>query len=252
MSNIQSNAEISSYQLGQSHVIESIWLKFYNNKQGNWIMKVKETLRLHETIKALQPKHILELGTGIGCSTEIMAFSSPQASIYTVESNPKCIEVAKALISSTLQERIYFKHCDVNIGRQYEVNPFQDVMVYTPYDWRDYDFIFIDGPGPMMVTTKHPVTKQSFKVLAELPGGDLINLLPKIKEGAIIYVDKRQIMCNLFIRHFSNYLDIVERNKDGVIYTVFKRNGKSLKADLSDFENSDLSYDSLQKGGYFE
>ena len=195
----------------------------------------------------------MELGTGIGCSTEIMAFTCPNASIYTVEQNEKCIELAKQLISEKSKERIYFKYSIAGVMYPcFEVNPFINFLAYsTPYDWRNYDFILIDGPGPLMAKRKDNKTNKIWKCLAELPGGDLIFLLSKMQEGTMVYIDKRQVMVNLYRRHLSAYLDLVEKNKDEIIYTLFRRNDKQLNDDLSNFENSDLAYRELRFGGYF-
>lgn len=263
MSNINSNRNIDGYQLGQNHVIESIWLKYKNNSQGDWIMKVKQIIQLHEKLKELQPKHILELGTGIGCSTEVMAFTCPNASIYTIEQNQKCIELAKTLIPEKTQERIYFKHIPAGVLRPiFEVNPFVNFLAYgARYDWQDYDFILIDGPGPIMAKVKNPEKEEVWETLAELPGGDLIFMLPKMKPGTLIYIDKRQSMVHLFIRHLSRYLSVEEPltqiedqklwdSKRG--YIIFKRNEESLREDFSDLKNSDLVYRQLQYSGYFD
>ena len=48
MSNIDSNKQIDNYQMGQNHAIESLWLKFQNNSQGSWIIKIKEAIRLNK------------------------------------------------------------------------------------------------------------------------------------------------------------------------------------------------------------
>lgn len=252
MSNIDSNKKIDNYQLGgMNTVVDTIWLKHSNNSQGSWIIKIKEAVRLHEYLKKLQPKHILELGTGIGCSTEIMAFTCPDASIYTLEQSQKCIDVAKTLISEKLQEKIYFKYLPAKITKPiYEVNPFVNWLIYSgEHDWLDYDFILIDGPGPIMVGLKNPDTNEVWKVLAELPGADLIFLLPKIKEGTIIYIDHRSFMIHLFIRHLSYYLEVLESTKE---HTIFRRTKELLKEDLSDLKNSDMSYQALLRHGYFE
>lgn len=251
MSNIDSNKQIDEYQLGQNHVIESMWLKFSNNSQGSWITKVPECIKLHEYLAKLQPKHILELGTGIGCSTEIMAFSCPNTSIYTIEQNPKCIAIAKTLIAERLQQQIYFRHAKVAALKPiYEVSPFVHFLAYhTPFDWRNYDFIFVDGPGPIMAKMKNPDNGEVWEVLAELPGADVILLLPRMNEGTIVYIDKRKQMVMLYKRHLAHYLELVD---DARGYTIFRRNAKPLKLDLSDFQNSDSTYMDLKSNGYFE
>lgn len=250
MSNINSNIDVGSYQLGQNHIIESIWLKFYNNNHGAWITKVEEAVKLHENLKKYNPKHILELGTGIGCSTEIMAFTCPEASIYTVEQSQKCIDTAKILIGEKMQEQIYFRKANAGVTNPiYEVNPFQHWLAYDDYDWRNPDFIFVDGPGPIMTEKMNPKTGEIWKCLADLPGADVIYLLPRMKEGTIVYIDHRKLMVMVYRRHLGHYLELVEDTKE---YTVFKRNAVPLQNDLSDFVNKDTAYQNLLKNGYFD
>ncbi|MCH7535826.1 MAG: hypothetical protein IH948_08820, partial [Bacteroidetes bacterium] len=108
MSNIDANIKLGKYQMGQNPLVETTWLQFHNTSHSAWIIKVGNAVKLFKKIQELNPKHILELGTGIGCSTSIMASACPEASIYTVESNQKCLDVAKKMIPITFQERIYF------------------------------------------------------------------------------------------------------------------------------------------------
>lgn len=249
MSNIDSNKQFGTYTMGQNHVLENIWLKYKSNAEGTWVTKMPTVIKLHEFLKELQPKHILELGTGIGCSTEIIAFTCPNTSIYTVEQNPKCIEIAKTMIPDVFKERIYFKLANTAVLKPiYEVNPFVYFMAYhTPYDWRDYDFIYVDGPGPFKTFANHPETKQSWEVFADLPCGDILMLLNRINEGTYVFIDKRHLTVHYLQRHCLHYLDLVEQTKD---YTIFKRNSRLLKMDFVEFMNSDLTLQQAKEKNY--
>lgn len=251
MSNIDSNATIGEYTMGQNHVIETIWLKYKDSPEGAWVPGIGRVIKLYEKVKELQPKHILELGTGIGCTSEVMAFACPNTSIYTVEQNQKCIDIAKTLIPDSLKERIYFKFSEVAVLKPiYEVNPFIHFSAYsTPYDWRNYDFIYVDGPGPFMAKRTNPDDKQVWECLNDLPGGDIINLLFRLNEGTIIYFNKRVNTVRLYQRHLSHYLETVEANND---WAIFRRNNRPLKPDYSDFMNSDLYLKILKDNNYFK
>lgn len=250
MSNADANKKIDGYQMGQSHILETIWLKYKGNSEGLWITKMTQVLRLYEYLKHLQPKHILELGTGIGCSAEIMALACPNTSVYTVEQNQKCIDAAKILIPERLQEQIYFKLSQVGVLKPlYGVNPWINFQAYiTPYDWKDYDFIYIDGPGPFIAYKTDPETQEKWESLVELPGGDLILLLNRMNEGTIVYVDGRKQMVSLYKRHLSHYLELLEETMD---HTIFRRNARMLKPDFSDFMNSDTYLKVLKDNKYF-
>ena len=250
MSNIDSNKQFGTYTMGQNHVLEGIWLKYKSNPEGTWVTKINQAVRLHEYLKKLQPKHILELGTGIGCSTEIMAFTCPNTSIYTVEQNQKCIDAAKILIPEKLQEQIYFKLAEPTVLKPlYEVNPFIHFMAYkTPYDWQDYDFIYVDGPGPFRSWRIHPETKQRWETLVDLPCGDVMLILHRINEGTLIYFDKRHLTTHLYKRHLMHYLELVEETPE---HTVFRRNDRPLKPEFQEFMNSDRNLGILKDNRYF-
>ena len=250
MSNIDSNKQFENYTMGQNHVVENIWLKYKNNPEGIWVTKIDQAIRLHGFLKDLQPKHILELGTGIGCSTEIMAFTCPNTSIYTVEQNQKCIDIAKILIPEKFQEQIYFKLAQPAVLKPvYEVNPFVYFIGYkTPYDWRNYDFIYVDGPGPFKTLINHPETKQKWETLADLPNGDVMMFLHRMNEGTLVYIDKRQLTVHLYKRHLSHYLEVIEEDKE---HTIFRRNDRPLKPDFVEFMNSDLSLGKYKELNYF-
>ena len=251
MSNLDSNKQFGTYTLGQNHIVETVWLKYKNSPEGRWITKINSVVKLYKFLKRVQPKHILELGTGIGCSTEIMAFTCPNASIYTVEQNPKCIKIAKKLIPERFQERIYFKESQVAVLKPiYEVNPFMYWAGYhTSYDWRNYDFIYVDGPGPFVAKRVKQETKEFWEALVDLPGGDIILLLHKMKEGTLIYVESRQLMVHYYERYLKHYLETVEAKRE---YTVFRRTAESLAPNFSDFKNSDTHYQHLLTNKYFD
>lgn len=247
MSNLEANAKQGDYERGKNHVIDNLGLLFQSSEHGNWIMKAGQIVRLSETVKKYNPKHILELGTGIGCSTAVLAFSS-EASIYTVEQNQKCIDIAKKLIPQTLQERIYFRKATVQAVTVPQVNPFVSWSMYDEFDLLKggYDFILVDGPGPWLTSLN--VGGKYWPTMAELPNGDVLNLLPKMAEGTIVYVDGRKIATSLYNRHLGNYLEYLEGNRE---YAIYKRTGKQLNADFSNYENQDVSKDLLTKKGYF-
>src|SRR3990167_2785857 len=204
MSSIDANKPAGEYERGQNHVLDNLGLQFLSSEHGKWVMKAGNIVKLHEKLKEFNPKHILELCTGIGCSTAVLAFSS-EASIYTVEQNQKCIDIAKKLIPATLQERIYFRKADPQAVTVPHVNPFITWSMFNDFDWHDYDFILVDGSGPFKARVDG-----RWDTLADLPNGDVINLLPKMAEGTIVYVDGRKPTTRLYNRHLGNYLELLE------------------------------------------
>jgi len=247
MSSIDANKKEGTYERGQNHVLDNLGLLFQSSEHGQWIMKAGNIVKLHEKLKEFNPKHILELGTGIGCSTSVLAFSCPEASVYTVEQKQKCIDIAKKLIPQGLQERIYFRKATPRAFIAPQVNPHVNWSSYDEFDWHGFDFILVDGPGAWM--TKVEIEGKEWPTMAELPNGDVLNLLPKMAEGTIVYIDGRKPTRSLYNRHLGNYLEYIDGD---ATYSIFRRTDKQLNPDFSNYENQDVSRDNLTKGKYFD
>lgn len=87
---------------------------------------------LAQIIKLAKPKKILEIGTAIGYSAQIMLRNS-EAQLYTVEVEEKRIEIAKKFFEkSGVLDRV-----TVFCGDAGEI---------VPMLTGEYDFIFMDGP----------------------------------------------------------------------------------------------------------
>ena len=247
MSSIDANLKQGEYERGLNHIIDNLGLLFQSSEHGQWIMKAGNIVKLHEKLKEFNPKHILELGTGIGCSSAVMAFSCPEASIYTVEQKQKCIDIAKKLIPKGLQERIYFRKADPQAVVVPQVNPFVSWSMFSDFDWHGYDFILVDAPSGWI--TKLNINGKYWETMADLPNGDVINLLPKMSPGTIVYVDGRKPTTRLYNRHLGNYLEKLEEDTG---YAIYRRTNKQLNSDFSNYENQDVSRDNLIRGKYFD
>lgn len=88
--------------------------------------------KLVEYIIAQEPKKILEIGTGVGYTTVLMALAYPHAKIDTIEKDPNHAQTA----------RKYFKDKKVS-DRISIVNDFAETVM--PLMQTSYDFIFFDG-----------------------------------------------------------------------------------------------------------
>lgn len=233
-----------TYELGKNPAIENLWLKFFEHPQGKWIMKLPESLRLYDLVKEMQPAQILELGTGIGCSTAVMASALTNGRITTVDSSKKCTELAKDLIPYELKQKIHFQYAPATVMKPIEkICPFHGWSAYADFMWVDWDLFIIDGPGPFLIAQK----LKSY--LVDLPNGDIITLLPRMKAGAKIFIQGRKEAVVLYERFFWNYIRIIENTEH---YTIFQRTNKTLDKELADFENSDMTYQKLLKAGYWK
>jgi predicted O-methyltransferase YrrM len=89
-----------------------------------------------------RPNLSLELGTGTGKSTEILARYSNR--VISLEQNPAFIELARRKILPELQEKIEFRLSEVAV---YPVTKYLHGLGYKELPLQNFDFVLIDGPG---------------------------------------------------------------------------------------------------------
>ena len=146
----------------------------------------------------------------------------------------------------------------------FEINPFVQWSLFSDYDWIDYDFIFVDGPGPFMQKVKSP-NGEIWEVLAAERSGDILFLLHMMKPNTIIYVDKRKVSTLLYDRHLCSvykrdedgkmgeriHLGYLEKLEGSPLHAIYRRTEKPLDPEFKTFENSDTVLHELTKGDYF-
>lgn len=100
----------------------------------------KEYERLYNLIKSSKPMTILEIGTGIGFTSIVMALASPQALIDTLEKDNIHAEMARDFIS-----KISSEFGLVNLNNQITIyNRLAETFLST-LQANHYDLIFFDG-----------------------------------------------------------------------------------------------------------
>ena len=211
---------------------------FQRSPHGRWIVDFGDYEKLHDLIQSRKPKQILEIGTGIGAATALLAKYS-DAQIDTVEQFEKCITIAKDLIPLELQSRINFYQSPCEVF-QMEGIPFVFLQRHLTLPVGDYDLVVIDGPGPYKDETGY---------LVDLPGGDFISFIYTTKPGTIFYVDGRKAMVSLMDRFFSRYLALVDNQAK---HALFMRTSAEVPEDRDKLELIDKREDWLRKRGYFD
>lgn len=211
----------------------TLYARFKNSPHGRWIVGLNDFEKLANVIKEFKPKRILELGTGIGASTALIA-SVTDAPIDTVEQFDTVMEIAQDLIPRDLQKNITFHHSESEVVRLdgMEYIYFQH---YRELPKGEFDFVFIDGPGPYLDTKRR---------LVDLPGGDFMTLLSQNNVGTHYYIDGRLQMANIMQRYFGNYLVAVA--SDGQ-YSLFEQIQKA----EGSFSLRDRKLSTYMAQGYF-
>lgn len=102
-------------------------------ERGIPVARPKTFALLRETVFAVQPKRILEIGTAVGCSAVGMLLSAVNARLTGIELREDyCEETRRNLCSFGVSSRALI-HCG-------------DASVILPMLTAEYDFIFLDGP----------------------------------------------------------------------------------------------------------
>jgi protein-L-isoaspartate O-methyltransferase len=213
--------------------LQNLYDIFKFSPHGRWIVDFGDYLTLTKVISDNNIKNVLELGTGIGASTAVMALAG--ANVTTVEQYDKCVTIAKELIPKDLQERIKFYREDLEV---FQPIPFQYFQRFKKLPVGDYDLIVIDGSGPF-------VDANGF--LVDMPGGDFIELIGSTKKGTLFYIDGRKQMVKLMFRFFSKYFDVLENTQN---VTLLRRTDYVGKHEDGAIGISDVLHSSFKEQGY--
>mgnify|MGYP001201530958 CR=1 FL=1 len=183
----------------------SLWLKcikqikkdkITKNSDFNWTMNIYDLYVLRKLIKKYNPKKILELGPGIGVSTEAIAEQmSEDCELIAVEHEEKCIKLAKERIKD-LRKKVSILHSKVILSKEkigLETICFENLGMK---DFENIDLLVCDGPAWFIDEKKRLIT--------DLPRGDLFNIFESLKVGCIIIIDGSAITRKIITRFCIN------------------------------------------------
>ena len=161
----------------------------------------------------------------------------------TIEQNKRLIDVAKELIPFELKQHIQFEYSPVTVIKPIgTIDPFRGYSAYLNFPWVDWDFVVVDGPGPFMLDIK------GNQYCVDLPNGDIIILMQRLRAGAKVYVDGRKEAVNLYKRYLGWYYNLIEETDR---YAIFERTNEKVADDFSDLKNSDVIRGMLEEMNYF-
>lgn len=219
--------------------LKSLYGLFANHPEGQWILKPESAQSLYNFVKTHDVKKVLELGTGIGLSTAIVALALKEKgvkefTIDTVEQYEKCTELAKKLIPEELKTGITFHRIDAVLWETPEI-PGQMFANFKELPDGQYDLIVVDGPGPYLADGK----------LVENPNGDVLRLHSegKLPVGALIYFDGRLNALGLLERYYGHNFWLLDGGKSRSHVIERKDNLVELK---------DVRLESYKRDGYFK
>lgn len=234
---------------GGKEALVELYKQFNKREDAMWIVQWKLAEILFDRIAELKPKKILDLGTGIGVAAAIMALASPDSEIHTVEQFEKVSKLAEKAVPKELQKNMTF-HVSPSEVWLTDYAPYHALSIYSELPDKDWDFVFVDGPGPF---------REKFNgeyVSVELPNGDVLKMLieEKLKPGALIGFDKRVAAVRTLERYVGENFYRLEYlpNPEGWLL-IQKKDPKEIKEKYgAEIHFKDAEYEGMNKHGYWE
>ncbi len=189
-------------------------------------------------VRKKRPRRILELGTGIGTATAVLALASPDADIISFEQEEKCVAIARKIIPHHLQSRVTVLYSPLFVFSLPAISPYLFFSGYRDISLTEdfFDFVVIDGPASWMEKGK----------LITLMNGDIIPILPLLLPGALVYIDHRKDVSSFCKRFLSLYLSLLAESEE---YSVFMRSREPL-ARLDSIKIIDKKLQKKKSRGY--
>lgn len=218
--------------------LSALYSYYSQHLERHWIMKDSNVLSLFYFVKKNNFKNILDLGTGIGVSSAVVALANKESgkndfTIDTIENFEKCYELAQKLLPEELKPYVKFHRVDTEVWNNPNI-PYQFFSTFKELPGKEYDLIIVDGPGPWLENDD----------MIDLPNGDLMKMLiaNKVKPGAFVFIDGRINFFKTIDRYYSdNFYILEEQNKN---CNILEKKDNELK--FHDSKKENLIY-----GGYF-
>lgn len=221
--------------------LSTLYKHFANHPEGGWIMEWPNARQLYNHVKETQPKNILDLGTGIGCTAAVVALALENTGvkdyqIHTVEQTQKCYDLAQHLIPDELKKNTHFYQKNPIVWETEQI-PYYHFSIFESLPDGEWDLIITDGPGPWVEDEKY----------IELPNADVMKMLleGKLKKGAQIAWDKRLPAIKLLERYFSDNFYLVRQNFNPIPFHVLEVKDPEPKY-------RDERLEQMQSAGYFQ
>jgi SAM-dependent methyltransferase len=214
--------------------------KFKSSPEGQWIIGEDDAVNLYRLLLHAKPQRILELGTGIGAGTAVMAEALKrlgQGHIVSIEQSSHCVAVARDLLGP-LGSRVSLIQAPPIIFKIEQVSRW---TYFCGYDWlpqpeERFDFVCLDGPGAWLESGE----------LMTFENGMLFRLLPFLADDCLVYVDGRLPTVKRIQRHLGAHF-ITRTAERG--YTILQKKGPHV-ASFAEAKITDAKRDAL--GAYLK
>jgi len=219
--------------------LKTLYDYYVQRPESKWSLNPLTARYINKFVKENKIKKVLDLGTGIGCSAAITAYTLldkgvEDFEIHTVEQNEKIYKIAQEIMPEKFKKYVKF-YLSEPIVWETEKIPYQYFSIFKELPEIDFDFVFVDGTGPFLLENN----------LIDLPNGDVMKLFleNKIKAGTLIAWDKRLKSIRFLERYFADNFYLTFQEQDIDFNVLERKEGEVI------FRDDELK--NFQQEGYF-
>ncbi len=185
--------------------VRKIWSQFNQHPEARWILSLDDCFNVARLVSDEKPKRILDLGSGIGCSTAVLKFAAEEdVEVVSVEQYDKCIQISKDMVDG-----IDVHQSDVEIF-EHESMKYEFLCGYKNIPEGKWDMVVIDGPGDFMHEGD----------LVRAASGDIFRIIDDINPGGTVYIDGRPETTHLVNRYMPRFFKLLHQT---AAFSVFER-----------------------------
>lgn len=210
---VRYNIALLRYRMPRA--VSRVYESYAQHPESKHIVSRLDAAVIYNLVRRRRPGHCIELGSGLGTVTAIVALgmeANGEGRVTSLEQMDWMAKLAKELLPDACKERVEIVRCEPEV-RQYFGEEWACYR-FTPAT-ADIDLVIIDGPGAWVDEAGNLVHK---------PNGDLVGLLPYLRPGCRVFLDGRLSTVAAYRRHLGDCLAI---HQSSLGYTLMELTGPS-------------------------
>lgn len=177
-----------------------LYRQYAEHPLSRHIVSKIDAMVIYDQIRRYRPTHCVELGSGLGTATSIIAMAmeaNGHGKITALEQHEWMMTLAEELMLPAHKTRVSFVRADPEVRRMCN----EDWTCYQfAHTSADIDFVVVDGPAPWKTNGS----------MHQEPNGDLVGLLPYLLPGCRVFIDGRSSTVSAYRRCIGDRFRIQE------------------------------------------
>lgn len=191
--------------------ISDLHAQYARHPEAKHIVSLTDAAVIYNLVRRYRPSHCIDLGCGLGTVAAIVADameSNGLGMVASLEQLDWMANLAEELLPGRLRARVDIIRCDPEVrtyfGREWSCYRFSPQAA-------DIDMVVVDGPAEW--------EDEGGEIVRE-PNGDLVGLLPYLRAGCRVFVDRRLLSVEAYRGHLAPYFRIQHSHRWS--YTVME------------------------------